>query len=352
MAFGEICGHRALLQLLARAVARDTLPPSLILAGPAGVGKRLVATALAQALNCEQPRRGDGSASAADGVAGLVLDACGGCRACGRIARAVHPDVLLIGADDEGPITVDAVREAVEAMRYRPFEGRRRVLVIDGAERLVPQAQNALLKTLEEPPSSAQFLLVSARPDALLATVRSRCQRISFGRLATRDLADLLVRGHGYSEADARAAAAAAGGSAGRALELASGEVAAAREAALGLLVAAVGARDTRARLDGARQFFDQKAGRGLSARERRQALVDRLHALASLVRDVTLLASGADRAALANPDLQARFEALAKPAAARWGVTAFAAVGEALDAAGRRNAGPKVVTDWIACRL
>ena len=352
MAFRDVSGHRALIQLVAGAVARESLPPSLILAGPDGVGKRLVATALAQALNCIEPLRGTPADTASGGSAGsFPIDACGQCGVCQRIARGSHPDVLTLGLDGDAAITIDEVRQAVGEVRYRPFEGRRRVLIINNADRLVPQAQNALLKTLEEPPAASQFLLVSARPDRLLATVRSRCQRISFGHLGTRELAELLMQRHGYEEPAALAAASAAGGSVGRALLLASGELGAAREAALALLGAVTGARDTKARLEGAKGLLDRKAGGGTAGKARRQELAHRLRALASLLRDVTLLASGADRAALANPDLQDRFAPLARPAAARWGVTAFAAVDEALEAT-ERNASPKVVADWIACRL
>ena len=352
MAFRDVSGHRALIQLVARAIARESLPPSLILAGPDGVGKRLVATALAQALNCVEPLRSTTAESASgSNAAGLPIDACGQCGACRRIARESHPDVLTLGVDGDAAITIDEVRQAVGEVRYRPFEGRRRVLIINDADRLVPQAQNALLKTLEEPPAASQFLLVSARPDRLLATVRSRCQRITFGHLGTRELAELLTQRHGYEQAAALAAASAAAGSAGRALLLASGELAAARESALALLAAVTGARDTKARLEGAKGLLDRKSRGGTAGKARRQELAHRLRALASLLRDVTLLASGADRAALANPDLQDRFTPLVRPAAAKWGVAAFAAVDEAL-AATERNASTKVVADWIACQL
>ena len=344
MAFRDIAGHRALVQLISRAVDRASLPPSLLFAGPEGVGKRLAATALAQALNCTDPLRGSGPA--------LPLDACGRCAACTRIARGVHPDVLAVEAGDGGAITIDEVRRAVGQARYRPFEGRRRVIVIDAADQLVPQSQNALLKTLEEPPDASQFVLVTARPDTLLATVRSRCQRLSFGQLGTAEVADVLLRDHDCDEPTARASAASAGGSVGRALLLASGELAAARAAALALLQAVAGASDTKSRLDGAKALLAGKSGGKASAGGgQRQELTRRLRVLASMLRDVTLLASGADRAALANADLGDRLEPLARTVAARRGVRAFAAVGEAL-AATTQNAGPKVVADWVACRL
>src|SRR5437867_10054013 len=136
MPFASIAGHRALLELLARAAANGTLPPSLVFAGPAGVGKRRAALALAQALNCERPQPFGGGTGA-----------CGACAACRRIARGVHADVLLIEPGESGSIKLDAVRDAIDRAAYRPFEGRRRVVIIDEADALIGEAQNALLKT-------------------------------------------------------------------------------------------------------------------------------------------------------------------------------------------------------------
>src|SRR5438876_275216 len=188
MPFRAITGHRPLLELLARAIARGTLPPSLIFAGPEGVGKRLTATALAQALNCEQ---------------GPGIDGCGDCPACKRIARGVHADVLVIEPGESGSIKLDQVREAIERSAYRPFEGRRRLVAIDQADALVDVAQEALLKTLEEPPPASVFVLITSRPDVLLPTLRSRCQRLRFGPLSAADVADVLIRDHGIAPADA-----------------------------------------------------------------------------------------------------------------------------------------------------
>jgi DNA polymerase-3 subunit delta' len=170
--FREIAGHGHLLELVASAAARGSLPPSLIFAGPEGVGKRRAAIALAQLVNCEK-------------LDATRRDACGQCAACTRIARGVHADVLIVEPGDTGSIKVDQVRDAIERTGYRPFEGRRRVIIIDDADAMLGEAQNALLKTLEEPPPASMFVLVTSRPDVLLPTVLSRCQRLRFGRLAT-----------------------------------------------------------------------------------------------------------------------------------------------------------------------
>src|SRR5205809_2985043 len=104
MPFAQVIGHRRLLSLLSRSVQNDSLPPTLLFAGPAGVGKRLTAIAVAQALNC----------AALEGMAGgagpALADACGRCSVCTRIARNVHPDVLLVEPGDSGAIKVDQVR--------------------------------------------------------------------------------------------------------------------------------------------------------------------------------------------------------------------------------------------------
>jgi len=212
MPFRDVIGHRQLVRLLSRSVLRDTLPPSLLFAGPAGVGKRLTALATAQALNCTAEKGSyTFSDDPADGKGGRPLfDACGVCAACSRIARNVHPDVLLIEPGETGSIKIDQVRDAIDRAAYRPFEGRRRVVIVDEADALVVPAQNALLKTLEEPPPSSVFFLITSRPDALLPTVLSRCPRLRFRPLSAQDVARALVA-RGQSEAAAHAVAASSG---------------------------------------------------------------------------------------------------------------------------------------------
>ena len=126
---------------------------------------------------------------------------------------------------ETGLIRVDPVREVIDRAGYRPFEGRRRAVIIDHAETMMPQAQNALLKTLEEPPSSSVFMLVTARPDLLLPTVQSRCPKLRFWPLSTDEVAAALVR-QGRPEADARAVAATSSGSVGQALDASVGDLA------------------------------------------------------------------------------------------------------------------------------
>lgn len=337
MAFRDISGHRHLLELMAGAARRGTLPPSLIFAGPDGVGKRTAAVALSQALNCVRPVPFGGLA---DG------DACGECASCVRIGRGTHADVLLIEPGDTGSIKIYQVRDAIERSAYRPFEGRRRVVIIDEADAMQAEAQNALLKTLEEPPSASMFVLVTSRPDMLLPTVRSRCQRLRFGRLAPADVAAVLVRSHQYATKEAHAAASAADGSIGAALAGGSEEFSDARDAAVQLLRSAAASRDPRRRLEGAKALV----GGGRAAADR-DGLGRRLRALASMLRDLSALRSGADDRSLANADEKPTLSGLLSAFDVGRTLRAFEAVERAI-AALDRNASPKIVADWIAIRL
>src|SRR3954454_6976446 len=204
MPFRDILGHRKLVALLSRSVAGQSLPPSLIFSGPSGVGKQMAAIATAQALNCLAPSSRPPDPATPDIP---ELDACGKSTACARIMRGVHPDVLVIEPNDKGNIKIDPVRDAVDRAGYRPFEGRRRVTIINQADGLEISAQNALLKVLEEPPAGSVFLLVTALPDMLLPTVRSRCPQLRFRPLAVAEVAEALM-GRGRKEEEAWAVAA------------------------------------------------------------------------------------------------------------------------------------------------
>jgi len=352
VSFRDVVGHRPLIGLLSRSVTRESLPPSLIFAGPDGIGKRLVAVAIAQALNCTARKKPPD-------------DACGVCAACTRIARGVHPDVLIVEPGESGSIKIDQVREIIERAGYRPFEGRRRVVIIDEADTLVAAAQNALLKTLEEPPPSSIFILITSRPDALLPTVKSRCPRLRFRALDAADVAAVLVR-LGRDEAEARAVVPTADGSVARALEASAGDLEAAREVAARVLAVAASSKDPRARLEAAKELL------GPAAAGDRHDVAAELRVMASLVRDVELLSaaagvsegpnllhSAAARSAdeaqpagtpLVNPDALSALERLDAYRGER-GVRAFEAIDRALEALDR-NAGVKVVADWLVLQL
>jgi DNA polymerase-3 subunit delta' len=339
MLLREIIGHRRLTSLLARAIERQSLPPTLLFAGPHGIGKWAVARAMAQAINCLEPVRSPNEH--------LAIDACGQCRACDRIARHVHVDVLALEPDDKAAIKIDVVREMLERTAFRPFEGKRRVVLIREADALTEESQNSLLKSLEEPAPATMFVLTTAVPGALLPTVRSRCMRMRFGRLTAAELASVLVRDYEYSDADARAAAALADGSIGQALALADNDLSTFRELAVSMLTSAARRSDTPSRLNAAATLHTSP-----SKKERtRQDLAVVLRLMASMLRDLEAINAGAHQSVLANPASMGSLAPLApafKGARAR---EAFGAVDRALTAL-ERNAGIKVVAEWLAVQV
>lgn len=336
MPFKDVVGHSRVVALLSKAIARETLPPALLFTGPAGVGKRRTAQAIAQALNCTARSSSE-----------AAVDACGTCPACARIARGAHPDVLVVEPGESGSIKIEQIREVVDRSNYRPFEGRRRAVIVDHADAMGEDAQNALLKTLEEPPSATIFVLVTAAPDTLLPTVLSRCSRVRFGALSADEVTQVLVRDHEYEEKDARAAAANADGSVGRALDASSIDVAAARDVAQKLLALAARVADPARRLESAKGLVPART----PIAAERVYVAACLRSMASLLRDLGLLAGRADSRLLANVDLEPDLQRLAGAFDSHRSRRAFAAVDEALVALDA-NVNPKVVTNWLVLQL
>jgi DNA polymerase-3 subunit delta' len=169
MPFQDLIGHEGPKALLQAAVRHDRLAQAYLFHGEDGIGKKLAAVLLAQAISC------DGAGGAAE--------ACGQCRACRQIAARTHPDFVVVEPDREmanPQIKIEQIRELEQQIVYRPLISPRKVYLIDEADRLTPGAANALLKTLEEPAAHSLFVLISSRPAALPATVRSRCQAVRF----------------------------------------------------------------------------------------------------------------------------------------------------------------------------
>jgi DNA polymerase-3 subunit delta' len=331
MPFSSLIGHRVVVDLLRRSVERGRVPQSVIFAGPDGVGKRTVALALAQAINC--PKRSAG-------------DACGSCGVCTRIARGQFSDVVYLDRGSEASIKIQAVRQRVlDAVGYRPFEGTRRVFIIDPADEMTEQAQDALLKTLEEPPASSMLILVTAYPDTLLATIRSRCRRVRFGSLAEDDVARVLVERLDMKRSDATARAAASGGSVARAMAIEEDEFNDDRSAALGLVSAAARSVSVSDLLKASAVFAKVS-----SKRRAREAAWARLDLVASIVRDVGAIGAGS-AVPLANADLADELDRVARAFKPKRTVQAFGLVEEARQALGR-NASPKLVADWLAVSL
>jgi DNA polymerase-3 subunit delta' len=209
--FDDVKAQPMAVRVLRGAVERGRVASAYLFDGPSGVGKERAALALAGALLCKaRPGRG-----------------CDGCDACKRIAHGNHPDVRIFRPRDEGDrnLPIRTVREQVLPFaQFAPFEGPAALAIFADADVAFPEhhteAANALLKTLEEPRPKVHFVLLASRPDRLLPTIRSRCQRVRFQRLPDRTLDELLSEA-GIAQAERAAAIALAGGRADRALQMA-----------------------------------------------------------------------------------------------------------------------------------
>lgn len=222
--------HRDMLAELMQQATDQRLPHALVLSGPAGIGKQRLARSFLEALLCQQPQGGL---------------ACGRCQSCHLAAAGSHPDMAVLVPDEEKKskvIKIDQVRELVEFFSKTAQYGGRRVALLWPAETMNRNAQNALLKTLEEPGRGAFLLLLCNQPSRLLPTVRSRCQQRQLGVPDHSSALAWLAEQTG-KEADARALLAAAGGAPLKALALEQAEWFAQRDALLGQFVAVLEGR-------------------------------------------------------------------------------------------------------------
>jgi DNA polymerase-3 subunit delta' len=202
MGLRELVIPERVRRVLLRAIKDLRLPSAYLFVGPAGLGKRTTAFALAKGLNC----------SAQNG------DACDQCAVCRRIDRHLHPDIHLVEPQGQ-VIKIDQIRQLREALTLQAYEGRVKVAILDDAGKLSIEAGNALLKMLEEPPVETLFVLICQHLGSLPATVISRAQVMRFGLLAHDRVVTLLLE-HGRELGEAKRATYLTGGRPGAALAL------------------------------------------------------------------------------------------------------------------------------------
>ena len=190
---------------LMRSVKAGRIAHAFLLSGPHGTGKRTCANYLTQTILCASPQA-----------------PCGQCPACKKVLAGLHPDVHVVG-EEEKSISVDSIRALRDQLALRPFEADRHIALIPRADRMTAQAQNALLKTLEEPAGGNVFFLLTDQPGAMLPTIVSRCRRLRFSPVSVEACAAILAE-KGVEPGRARLAAACAQGAVGRALEIAGDE--------------------------------------------------------------------------------------------------------------------------------
>lgn len=355
MPFSDFIGNQALTGSLRRMLAEDRLPQTLLFAGPRGVGKATMARFLAAAANC--------SAQGPE-------DFCGSCSSCRRILAAdlsskenrdllaerekmpaskradaplivsTHPDFLTFPPD--GPlrlIGIEQARQLRNAAQYNASEGRRRVFLIDEADRANDEAANSLLKTLEEPGPQLTIVLTAENPYELLPTIRSRSVPFYFSPLSVEEMQRFFEAREDLGVSDRERLASWAQGSPGRALEIDPDEYVERRRALLAMLETSLDAASFGHALAGTETL-------GRRAKEKLEALVEALHGLLS---DILRLRHGVGR--IINEDIRPGLESLAEKADFDWIVAASEGL-EELALYRRRNIQKQIALEALTVRL
>lgn len=282
MGWTDIIGHQENIAVLERLVATGRLPHAVLLAGPKGIGKALVAHTLAAAILCQA----------------AAAKPCGICVACRRLTAGAHPDLHCFAGNGDS-LKIEQMRDLQSTVALSPVMGERRVVIIEDAERLTLPAANSLLKILEEPGPGLLFILTAGSVHSLLNTIVSRCRIFRFAPVAADVLTTKLVA-DGWPAAAAAVAARLSGGRLGRAKLLLGPEGLAARDKALAVL-------EQLPSIDTLSGWNDVICLEGGNA----DVMGDVTEQLAFLLRDMLLLRCGGERL-IFNSDLTGELTALA----------------------------------------
>jgi DNA polymerase III subunit delta' len=330
MPFSDFHGNRELVESIREMLGRGRFPHAVILAGPRGAGKYLLATMVARAMNCLENPIVDG-----------LPDFCGACSNCVRMAQMedfearcaearearealketekketrlfiqTHPDVLVIPPDPpQMMIKVDQVRRVIESIYFRPGEGRERVFIFTDS-RFMKEAANSLLKVLEEPPEFATIFLLAENPGELLPTIRSRAVTLQLESLSRPEIEAYLARHRPeWKEQERTLVARLSEGAVGRARDFDLAAYSAARRDALTMLQTALGGSE-----HGALFKITESYRAGAEGREKMELL---LRCLYSLLEDLLFLEAKSP-ALVRNTDVRGELEKLARAADFEW---------------------------------
>jgi DNA polymerase III subunit delta' len=221
MSFQDIYGHEKQLAQLKSAITGGRLAHAYLFHGRAGIGKKAVAMAFAAAILCDRKE----------------AESCQTCLSCKKTGHGNHPDLITIAAEGAF-IKIQAIKDLLHMIAFRPLEGGRRLFIIDEADRMNQAAANALLKTLEEPSPANILVLITSKPYTLPRTILSRCQQLRFSPLRQETVAAYLEKKETLDAGTAGMIAAVAEGSIQRALQLKEDDYLADRKAILGHIAA------------------------------------------------------------------------------------------------------------------
>ena len=241
--FEEILGNEMVKDHFKKAIANHKISHAYILTGEAGMGRKSIANAFAMTLLCEK----GGS------------EPCMSCHSCKQVMSGNHPDLIYVTHEKQGSIGVDDVREQInDTIMIRPYSSYYKIYIVDEAEKMTVQAQNALLKTIEEPPSYAVIILITTNQEAFLPTILSRCVQMKLKPLKDFTIKSYLTQNLHIAEKDADICAAFARGNLGKAIHLASSDEFKELFQKVMVLVKNVGTMDISMLLDCIREMKEQ----------------------------------------------------------------------------------------------
>lgn len=204
MGFNDIAGQRVIVESLKNAVKNDMISNGYIFCGPKGCGKKLIAFIFSMAVNCT----------------GEMTDKpCGSCSSCTRVKSGNHPNIEVVRPTGMS-IKIKQIRQIVGDTAKKPFESGYKVVIIENAEKMTHEAQDAFLKTLEEPPENTVFLLLAENHNLLLPTIVSRCQVYQLKPVAAEEMKAFIEARHDFQPSDIDEAVRYSKGITGVALEL------------------------------------------------------------------------------------------------------------------------------------
>ena len=241
--FEEILGNEMVKDHFKKAIANHKISHAYILTGEAGMGRKSIANAFAMTLLCEK----GGS------------EPCMTCHSCKQVMSGNHPDLIYVKHEKPGSIGVDDVREQInDTIMIRPYSSYYKIYIVDEAEKMTVQAQNALLKTIEEPPAYAVIILITTNQEAFLPTILSRCVQMKLKPLKDFTIKSYLTQNLHIPEKDADICAAFARGNLGKAIHLASSDEFKELFQKVMVLVKNVGTMDISMLLDCIREMKEQ----------------------------------------------------------------------------------------------
>lgn len=219
--FKDILGHEQMIEHLRNAITMDKVSHAYIINGPDKSGKMMLAEAFAQTLQCEKLTE----TIAAAGGDGAAVEACMECHSCKQAVGRNQPDIIYVKHEKPNTISVDDIRTQVNNdIVIKPYSSKHKIYIIDEAEKMNVQAQNALLKTIEEPPAYAIIILLTTNADAFLQTILSRCVTLNVKVVADEKIKKFLMSKYQVPDYQADICVAFAQGNVGKAIQLASSE--------------------------------------------------------------------------------------------------------------------------------